>query len=85
MGVIARVATLPKDDDMPRDLRLDHNVSLLATAACIDRRSARKALHSGAESLRGLTGVRAADAMSRLGLVRAEPTLPPIDPQKESK
>jgi len=65
-----------------RDLRLDHHISLLATAACIDRRSARKALISGPESLRGLSGVRAAEAMSRLGMRRIEPPLPPLDPQE---
>ena len=53
---------------MSRDARLLHLTALLSIAACIDRRSARKALEQGAESLRGRAGVRAAEAMARLGL-----------------
>ena len=40
----------------------------LAAKACISPRSAEKALREGAESLKGLTGERAANGMRELGL-----------------
>ena len=64
---------------MTTHLSKSYAVRLLATAATLDPRSARKALQLGPETLRGAAGVRARLAMDRLGLSRWE-DLGPIDP-----
>lgn len=59
--------------------RIDRRTVLrLAAEADIDPRSAAKALRSGADSLRGRTGERAAEAMQRLGMPNVNaPSEPP--------
>jgi len=64
------------DKSEPRKVPRSYEVRLLATAAMLDPRSARKALIEGPESLRGLSGVRARLAMDRLGLRRWEKASP---------